>query len=75
MGQGDQGMEPQVGNFSDDFGGVTTRVSVFGGHDHLGGFFADFLQKGIGALVEQPRHIAGRSVSAMRGLATLDNGG
>ena len=50
-------------------------VGVLGGHDDFGGFFADFLQEGVGALVQQAGHVARVRVAAVGGLAALDDVG
>ena len=65
------GMEPQVGEFAHQ--GLAVRFSrvggqILGGHHRLSCFLADLFQDGIGALVEQTRHIALVGVAALAGL-------
>jgi hypothetical protein len=50
-------------------------VGVLGGHHHLGGLFADLLQEGVRALVQQARDVALVGVAAVGGLAAFDDGG
>ncbi|MNL80547.1 hypothetical protein D3C87_2074310 [compost metagenome] len=54
-------MKPQVGRFADD----AFRHAVFRGHDQFRGFFADFLQEGIGALGQQLGGIGRGRVAAV----------
>ena len=70
-----QAVEPQVGHFADQLVWVAAVVEVFGGHDHLGGLFANFLQKRVGAFVQQTRHIAGVGVAAVGRFAAFNHGG
>ena len=54
-------MKPQIGKLSHQ--GLAMALAgvgrhVLAGHDRFGGFLADLLEYGVGALVEQPGHIA-----------------
>jgi hypothetical protein len=79
--QCNQAVKPQVSDLTDqpgfqlgfDLDTIAAVVQVLGGHHGLGGFFADFFQEGVGALVQQPRHIALAGVAAMSRLAAFND--
>ena len=73
--QCDQAVKPQISHFIDDFCRVTTVVGVFGGHHHFGGFFANLLQKGVWAFVQQARDVALLGVATIGGLAAFNHVG
>ena len=53
-------MEPQIGDLAHELARVARRAShVLGGHHDFGGFFADLLQEGVGALVQEAGDVAG----------------
>jgi ABC-type dipeptide/oligopeptide/nickel transport system ATPase component len=73
--QRDHAVEPQVGHLAHQLGFVPAMVHVFGGHHRLGGFFADLLQKGIWAFVQQARDVALLGVATVGGLAAFNHVG
>jgi len=67
--QQDHRVEPQVGHLVDDL----LRSAVLAGHHGLGGFLAHLLEDGVGALVEEARHIALVRITSGLGLARFDH--
>ena len=75
MGQRHQAVKPQIGHLAHQLVRVAAVVQVFGGHHHLGSLFTNFLQKRVGAFVQQTRHIAGVGVAAVGRFAAFNHGG
>jgi hypothetical protein len=50
-------------------------IKVLSGHHHLGGLFANFLYKRIGAFVQLTRHIAGVGVATVGRFAAFNDRG
>ena len=69
------GVKPQIGHFVDELLHVTTMITIFGRHHRLGGFFANFLEKGIRPFVEQARDIAFLRISTILGFSAFDHSG
>ena len=74
MRQRNHGVKPQVGHFIDQLLRVTaSQLGVFGGHHGFGGFFTNFLQKGVRPFVQQASHIAFFGVTASSGFAAVNH--
>jgi len=73
--QRDHAVKPQIGHFIDQLAGITAVVNVLGGHHGFSGFFANFLQKSVGAFVQQTGYVAFFRIAAVDRLAAFDDGG